>query len=279
MSNVKMSTKRFYCILLFLGTIFVSPAFGYEEQTVRGPLRPVRLAALGVQSEGIVNALKATEGSIVAAGSIILELNDDVAQARIGLARVAATAEGDLRQARLHHQEAQEVLARTQQASTRGAATEWEVRQARVRVEITRAVVDSADERREVEKQRLNLELAQANQSLIRAPFSGMVTRIDTVVGAFVTRGDRPVTDADLSALEAVLFLPAELWFRLRVGISYPLLVSEPISRRVQGLLRHMDPVMDAASGRFRAVFTIENRDLQIPAGLDVGLNLEDLPP
>jgi RND family efflux transporter MFP subunit len=279
MSNVKMSTKRFYCILLFLGTIFVSPAFGYEEQTVRGPLRPVRLAALGVQSEGIVNALKATEGSIVAAGSIILELNDDVAQARIGLARVAATAEGDLRQARLHHQEAQEVLARTQQASTRGAATEWEVRQARVRVEITRAVVDSADERREVEKQRLNLELAQANQSLIRAPFSGMVTRIDTVVGAFVTRGDRPVTVADLSALEAVLFLPAELWFRLRVGNSYPLLVSEPISRRVQGLLRHMDPVMDAASGRFRAVFTIENRDLQIPAGLDVGLNLEDLPP
>jgi len=262
-----------------MGTICVSSAFGYEELTVRGPLRPVRLAALGVQSEGIVNALKATEGSIVAAGSIILELNDDVAQARIGLARVAATAEGDLRQARLHHQEAQEVLARTQQASTRGAATEWEVRQARVRVEITKAVVDSADERREVEKQRLNLELAQANQSLIRAPFSGMVTRIDTVVGAFVTRGDRPVTVADLSVLEAVLFLPAELWFRLRVGNSYPLLVSEPISRRVQGLLRHMDPVMDAASGRFRAVFTIENGDLQIPAGLDVGLNLEDLSP
>jgi multidrug efflux pump subunit AcrA (membrane-fusion protein) len=78
MSNVKMCIKRFYCVLLFLGTLFVSPAFGYEEQTVRGPLRPVRLAALGVQSEGIVNALKATEGSIVAAGSIILELNDDV---------------------------------------------------------------------------------------------------------------------------------------------------------------------------------------------------------
>jgi multidrug efflux pump subunit AcrA (membrane-fusion protein) len=103
MSDVKMGIKRFYCVLLFLGTICVSSAFGYEEQTVRGPLRPVRLAALGVQSEGIVNALKATEGSIVAAGSIILELNDDVAQARVGLARVAATAEGDLRQARLHH--------------------------------------------------------------------------------------------------------------------------------------------------------------------------------
>lgn len=279
MSGTKMNMRRLSYILICLGTICSSSALGYEEQMIRGPLRPVRLAALGVQNEGIVSALKATEGSFVAAGSVILELNDDVAQSRISLARAAAAAEGDLRQARLHHQEATEVLARTQQASTRGAATEWEVRQARVRVEITKAVVESAEERREVERQRLNLELAQANQSLIRAPFDGMLTRVDTVVGAFVTRGDRPVTVADLKVLEAVLFLPAELWFRLRVGSAYPLLVSEPISRKAQGLLRHMDPVMDAASGRFRAVFTIDNADLQIPAGLDVGLNLEDLPP
>lgn len=274
-----MHLGRAFCSLLLFAITLSSSAFAYEEAIIRGPLRPVRLVALGPQNEGIVNTLRVAEGSIVTAGSVILELNDDVAQARVGLARAAANAEGDLRQARLHHQEAQEVLARTQQASTRGAATEWEVRQARVRVEITKAAVESAEERRNVENQRLNLELAQASQSLIRAPFDGMVTRVDTVVGAFVTRGDRPVTIADLTVLEAALFLPAELWFQLRVGNSYPLSVSEPIGRKTEGLLRHMDPVMDAASGRFRAVFTINNADLQIPAGLDVGLNLEDLPP
>jgi len=57
MSHVIMGIKQFCYVLLFLGTICVSSAFGYEEQTVRGPLRPVRLAALGVQSEGIVHAL------------------------------------------------------------------------------------------------------------------------------------------------------------------------------------------------------------------------------
>lgn len=276
---MKMRIWRFFCLVILIGTTLSSSALAYEEPIIRGPLRPVRMVALGPQNEGIVHVLRVAEGSAVSAGAIILELNDDVAQARVGLARAAANAEGDLRQARLHHQEAQEVLARTQQASTRGAATEWEVRQARVRVEITKAVVDTAEERRAVENQRLNLELAQANQSLIRAPFDGMVTRVDTVVGAFVTRGDRPVTIADLTVLEAVLFLPAELWFRLRVGNSYPLSVSEPIGRKTEGLLRHMDPVMDAASGRFRAVFTINNADLQIPAGLDVGLSLEELLP
>ena len=278
MSGIKMHMARAFCFLMALGIMLSSSAFAYEEAIVRGPLRPVRLVALGPQSEGIVNVLRVAEGSIVTSGSVILELNDEVAQARVGLARAAANAEGDLRQARLHHQETQEVLARTQQASTRGAATEWEVRQARVRVEISKAVVDSAEERRNVENQRLNLELAQASQSIIRAPFDGLVTRVDTVVGAFVTRGDRPVTVADLTVLEAVLFLPAELWFRLRVGNSYPLSVSDPIGRKAEGLLRHMDPVMDAASGRFRAVFTINNADSQIPAGLDVGLNLEELP-
>lgn len=274
-----MHKWRAFCLLSLTGAMLSSAALAYEESIIRGPLRPVRLVALGPQNEGIVNVLRVAEGSMVSAGSVILELNDDVALARVGLARAAANAEGDLRQARLHHQEAQEVLTRTQQASTRGAATDWEVRQARVRVEITRAVVESAEERRAVENQRLNLELAQASQSLIRAPFDGMVTRVDAVVGTFVTRGDRPVTVADLTVLEAVLFLPAELWFRLRVGNSYTLSVSEPIGRKAEGLLRHMDPVMDAASGRFRAVFTIKNPDMQIPAGLDVGLNLEELPP
>jgi RND family efflux transporter MFP subunit len=279
MSDVKMHLRSAFCSLILIGAMISPAAFAYEESIIRGPLRPVRLVAVSPQNEGIVNVLRVTEGSRVSAGSVILELNDDVAQARVALARAAASAEGDLRQARLHHQEAQEVLARTQQASTRGAATEWEVRQARVRVEITKAVVVSAEERRAVEDQRLNLELAQANQSLIRAPFDGMVTRVDAVVGTFVTRGDRPFTIADLTVLEAVLFLPAEFWFRLRVGNSYALSVSEPISRKAEGLLRHMDPVMDAASGRFRAIFTNNNADMQIPAGLDVGLNLEELPP
>ncbi|MFN7286416.1 MAG: efflux RND transporter periplasmic adaptor subunit [bacterium] len=279
MSHLKMHLKCAFCLLILIGASLPPSAVAYEESIIRGPLRPVRLVALGPQNEGIVNVLRVSEGSIVTAGTVILELNDDVAQARVGLARAAANAEGDLRQARLHHQEAQEVLARTQQASTRGAATEWEVRQARVRVEITKAVVESAEERRSVENQRLNLELAQASLSLIRAPFDGMITRVDTVVGAFVTRGDRPITVADLKVLEAVLFLPAELWFRLRVGNSYSLSLSEPIGRKTEGLLRHMDPVMDAASGRFRAVFTINNADLQIPAGLDAGLDLEEVPP
>jgi len=244
-----------------------------QEDAVRGPVRPQRLASLGPQNDGVVREVAVAEGAAVRQGDVLLRLDDAVQAARIGLARAAAEAGGDLRQTQVQHQEAQAVLARTLQAAGRGAATEWEVRQARARVEVTAAQAEAATERREVEQRRLELELAQQEQLVIRAPFDGVVTRIDTVPGATLTRADRPVTVADLSVLEAVLYVPAEAWKRLRLGAAYRLLLSDPADRAVEARLRHMDPVMDAASGRFRAVFTITNADHALPAGLEASFD------
>ncbi len=247
------------------------------EEIVLGPTRPQRLAQLGPQSDGVVREVLVTEGATVRGGDVLLRLDDQVQAARIGLARAAAEAGGELRQAQVQHEEALAVLRRTEQAASRGAATDWEVRQARARVEVTRAAADSAEEHRRIEQHRLELELAQAGYLAIHAPFDGVVTRIDTVPGATLTRADRPVTVADLTVLEAVLYVPASAWRALRQGETYPLLLSEPVGRSVAARLRHMDPVMDAASGRFRTVFTIDNPGGTIPAGLEAGLDLRAL--
>lgn len=248
------------------------------ELSVRGPTRPQRLAALGPQVDGVVRDVLVQEGAAVRQGDVLVRLVDDVPAARIGLARVSAEAEGELRAAQIHHAEALAVLARTQQAAGRGAATEWEVRQARARVDATKAAAEAAEERRQVERQKLELEQAGLQQHVIRAPFDGVVTRLDTVAGATLLRTDRPVTVADLSVLEAALFVPAALWPRLRVGAGYALRLSEPVDRAVPARLRHLDPVMDVASGRFRAVFVIDNPDGALPAGLEAELDLRGLP-
>lgn len=259
--------------LLAVASLVALPALA-EEEVVRGPVRPQRLASVGPQSDGVVRDMPVAEGAAVRQGEVLLRLDDAVQAARIGLARASAEADADQRQAQVLHQEAQTVLARTLQAAGRGAATEWEVRQARARVESAAAQADATAERRRVEQHRLELELAQQEQLVIRAPFSGVVTRIDTTPGATLTRADRPITVADLSVLEAVLYFPAEAWRRLRLGTAYPLRLAEPVDRVVEARLRHMDPVMDAASGRFRAVFTIANPDHAIPAGLEASFVL-----
>lgn len=265
--------------LLALPGLLVASPTRADDEVIRGPTRPHRLAALGPQGDGVVREVVVAEGDLVRAGDVLLRLDDAVQEARIGLARAAAEAEGEWRQALVQQQEAQAVLARTLQAAGRGAATEWEVRQARARADATAASAEAAVERRRIEQRRLDLELAQQQLLVIRAPFDGVVARLDAAPGATVTRADRPVTVADLAVLEAVLYLPARAWGRLRLGGMYTLVLSEPFGAAIAARLRHMDPVMDAASGRFRTVFTIDNPDRTLPAGLEATLDLARISP
>jgi multidrug efflux pump subunit AcrA (membrane-fusion protein) len=155
---------------------------------------------------------------------------------------------------------------------------EWEQRQANARVALTRAAVESAEDRRRLEQRRLELELAQAETYLVRAPFAGVVWKLETTRGALIARGDRPITLADLSLLEAVIFVPPAAFAALHPGATYPLrvLLPAPVERRAR--LRHVDMLMDAASGRFRCVFTLDNPDGAIPAGIEVELSLATVP-
>lgn len=262
---------------ILAGLLLATPAAA--QDLVRGPTRPQALAALAPQSDGIVGQIAVAEGQRVRRGELLLALSDELQQARIALAEASAANEAELRQARISLAEATAVLDRTVTAAGRGAAGDWEVRQARARVEMARAGIDSAEEKRRLEARKLAVERASAEQQVMRAPFDGVVTRVDVVAGSTVSRSDRPVTVADLSVLEAVLYLPAAAWPRLSIGATYPLLLAEPVGREVDGVLRAAEPVLDAASGRFRVVFTIANPDLALPAGMEAALDLSRLSP
>ena len=90
---------------------------------------------------------------------------------------------------------------------------------------------------------------------------------LETVRGALLARGERPITIADLAVLEAALFVPASAFAALRVGADYPLRVLLPGEAPRRARLRHVDMLMDSASGRFRCVFTLDNADGALPAG------------
>ncbi len=264
--------------LLLLLLFAAAPAVAQEgERIIRGPTRPAQVALLGTLQEGVVQTIEVAEGARVRRGDVLLRLLDDVQKARIGLSRASAEAEGELRQAQVQAAEAEAVLGRTQAAATRGAATEWEVRQARARADAARAAVQAATDRRRVEQQKLELELVALETLLIRAPFDGTVTKVDTTPGSTLSRTDRPLTVADLSSIEAVLYLPAEAWPRLRIGKSYHLELSSPVDRTVDARLRHVDPVLDAASGRFRTVFVIDNPSSELPAGTEAAFDLSEV--
>ncbi len=241
---------------------------------VRGPVRARQQAQLGPLADGIVKHIDAQEGQRVTRGQVLLRLDDEVQAARIAMARAAAEAEGDLRQAQAAAAEAAAHAGRVGNAARAGGAMPWESQAAAARATVTRAAVDAAQDRRALERRRLELALAEAEMLVIRAPFDGRVFKVDTTIGSPLTRADRPITVADLRELEAVLFVPAGAIANLREGAVMPLRLGAPINRAVPAELRFIDRMMDAASGRFRCVFAIANADEAIPAGVEAELSL-----
>lgn len=244
-----------------------APALGQEA--IRGVTRARDIALLGPLIDGTVREILVAEGDRVQRGQPVLRLDDTVQSNRIAQARTAAQAEGDVLQAEAQAAEAQAQAGRVSSAVGRGGAMEWELRQANARLAVARAAVQVAQDRRRLDRRRLEVEEALAEQYLIRAPFDGRVFKMDTGIGAPLTRSDRPITIADLSTLEATLYMPAGAFSHLRIGRRYALRLLAPVEREVSATLRFLDLLMDAASGRFRTVFVIDNKDEAIPAGVE----------
>lgn len=247
------------------------------SRVVRGITKPKNLVQLGPQTDGVVKQVLVVEGDVVEATQILLQLNDDIASARIALARQAAESQGDLHQAQAQFAEAQALASRTSAAGRNGGVMEWEMRQAAAHAAIARAALEGAVERQKLEQRKLDLELAQAATYAVRAPFRATVFKIETTQGALLTRADHPITLADLSVLEATVFVPASAFADLATGRAYPVRVLAPADHTTTAILRFVDMLMDAASGRFRCVFTLDNPDGTIPAGAEVEVTLNAL--
>jgi multidrug efflux pump subunit AcrA (membrane-fusion protein) len=98
------------------------------------------------------------------------------------------------------------------------------------------------------------------------------VTRIPAEPGISLTTETPILLLAQITNLEAQLYLPMEYYGKLKVGQSYPLAAAEPVDRTIQATLRNIDPIIDPASRTFRCVFAIPNTDESLPAGFSVRL-------
>jgi RND family efflux transporter MFP subunit len=214
----------------------------------------------------------AREGDEVAAGEVLAALDPAVQAAAVELARMQAEDQLQVERAAAVVREMQVRLEQTQQLADQDAATRWEVRQAQVQLDL--AQIDERIARRELELagQRLVLEAARLEQMTLRAPFDGVVVSVEARGGQMVQPEDPILRFASLERLKVELHLPASLWDELDVGRSYRLMGGEPVEREVVGELTWIDPVLDPASGTFRAVLEVGNADGALPAGFTAWL-------
>ncbi|HSL17265.1 MAG TPA: efflux RND transporter periplasmic adaptor subunit [Methylomirabilota bacterium] len=165
---------------------------GVVEETVSntraGTVKVRRRARLSPQIGGLVVATPHLEGERVAAGELLLELDDRAQQAQLALARrsvAAARAQAD--EACLAAELAETELGRTTSLHGRGIASDQSLDVLRSERDRSQAACEAA--RAAVERALAQVAVVEVEIAFteLRAPFDGVVAEVSTEVGEWIT--------------------------------------------------------------------------------------------
>lgn len=199
------------------------------------------------ETEGRVARLNVEEGAHVAEGAVLATLVPDDARMAVRKAEVRA------RNARVDHERLRRLL--DQNLISRGDY-----------------------EKIEMEKDVAEQELAEAQwrmaKTVIRAPFSGVVSRRDVTAGKHVRPGDPLFTVTDLDPLIAEIYLPERDAMALDLGRTARITMKADETVRFEGRIRQISPVVDTQTGTVKITIEAARRPVQVRPGAFVQVDI-----
>jgi RND family efflux transporter MFP subunit len=231
-------------------------------------------ASVSAKLAGRISDLRVSEGSYLRRGEVIARLDNADYQAQLGQAEAAlASARADLTEARA----ARDVAAREadrlrkMRAKSAGLVTDEEydasvsrADQALARAQATEARINSADAAR-------RFALANLENTVIRAPFTGTVLRKEAEVGEVVapsvggglTRG-AVVTMADLTTLEVEVDVNEAYIARVKKAQPARITLDAYPDTSFRGQVRQVVPTADRQRATVQVKVSIVDRDPRI---------------
>ena len=189
-------------------------------------------AASTIEAEQAVTVHAESTGRIV---SLAFEEGDKVDKGK-QLARIKADAQAAMmRRASTSLAKAKRDLEIVERLHARGVASDDELAQARLTHKT--ASLDVSDSRRDV------------RNTKVTAPFAGTVTERFVSEGGFVTAGQQLLTITDFATLVARVYVPEKELDRIRVGQAALVIGKAAKSRRGEGAIKRIAPVVDATTG------------------------------
>ena len=238
----------------------------------RGLVRPSQQVVLRSPLAEQLERLHVAEGDHVEAGELLAELDSREQALAVEAARFEAESQGRLRKARLMVEETIFSLERFEDLLEKEAASDLEVRRARLQKRQAEADYELAQERTEQARLQYQLQQARLRRYTIEAPFAGVVHRIHAEPGALLSGEQEIMQVIALDPLHAVVYVPVRAYGELKIGQRYRFQAGAPVNETLTGELITIDPLLDPASQSFRCVFKIANPEATLPAGFTVEL-------
>ncbi len=184
---------------------------GTVEETVAntrtGTVEPCHRARLSPATAGQIAALPVREGERVGQGQLLLRLWNDDLRAQLALAKREARAAGAQAEAScLQAEEALREARRLEALHETGAVSQEEVDHATTRARAAGAQCQAARASAGVSSARIEVARARLEQTLLRAPFAGLVARIEGEVAEYVTPAPAGTAPAVVELIDDACF-------------------------------------------------------------------------
>ena len=233
-------------------------------------------AVLASTRSGIIDHIDVLDGDLVPAGLQVAQIRDDLASAEVATAELKAKNDVDLRYtiklSELAQLEYSRALALNKEIP--GAQSELAVKNLKIAAERALLQIELASHSLEVA--RLELETARialAGYS-VKAPFEGVILRVQKSVGESVQEGE-PIADlANLNELRVEGFLPLELAWMVRRGqpvevqVEIPRIELEVENVRFTGEVVFVDSEVQEVSQKVRVWAKVTNAEGLLKSGL-----------
>jgi RND family efflux transporter MFP subunit len=220
-----------------------------------GTLAPEREATIRAELQGPVVETLVDQGQRVAAGQLLLRIDDSAIRDQLLSARSSVTtAQANLTVAQ-HEQDRNEALLKA------GAIAERVVEQSRAQVTAARAQLATA-------QAQLASAEKQSSNTRITAPFAGIVSARSASAGDVVSAGTALVTVVDPSTMRLEASVPADALGSVRLGAPVDFTVTGYPNRHFTGRITRINPIADPATRQVRIIASLPNSGGTLVGGL-----------
>jgi membrane fusion protein (multidrug efflux system) len=206
-----------------------------------GQVEAIQSIELKPEQEGRIVKLPVTEGADVAAGQVLIEIDDRELAAQVA----RAEAERDL---------AQQALSRTRDLLEQKASSTADLEQAEATARSTQADLDL-----------LQLRLQRTR---VRAPFAGVVGQRYVSLGDYVTTGSRLVSLQTVNPQRIAFTVPERFATRLKRGQHVSFRVAAVPGQEFVGEVDFVDPVVQLPARTILIKAVVPNGRRQLQAGM-----------
>ncbi|PTL36140.1 efflux transporter periplasmic adaptor subunit [Candidatus Methylomirabilis limnetica] len=256
-------------------TASVTTAYPSQAVTVlnaTGYVVAQRKAAVASKATGRLEWLGVMEGSRVKKDEIIARIESrDVAAGREQAAASVKVAEANLEQAQAELRDAERNLTRWRELSQNKLISELELDTAIARADKASAAVRSSDAAIAVARANLKVADVSFDQTLIRAPFNGVVLTKNANVGDNITPFSSAVdtkgavlTMADMSTLEVEADVAESSLSRIKVNQPCEIQLDAVPDTRFAGMVNRIVPTIDRAKATVMVKIGFVDRDARL---------------